>query len=119
MTKPRERGYSTDRIPPDAAFDLLRHSHRRTILATVVSDERALTLNDLTKIIAMWDRDEPITEISGDELAAISAALHHAHIPRLVDVGVVTYDENRHLIEPTDRLEEVKPYLDAVPDHDH
>ncbi|WP_306052308.1 DUF7344 domain-containing protein [Natronococcus wangiae] len=110
--KKRENAPSTaESLPRDDEVAILRSSRRRTLLALLTAYDRTLTTNDLTKEIAVRERDESITDVPGDVLARIAISLHHAHIPKLVDAGLVEYDEKRHLVDPTEKLAHLEPRL--------
>ncbi|WP_425498617.1 DUF7344 domain-containing protein [Natrinema salinisoli] len=40
--------------------------------------------------------------------------MHHVHIPKLEDKGVVNYDSNRNFVEPTEKLTQLESLLDQL-----
>ncbi len=72
--------------PTDAAFEVLAHRHRRTVLRYLVESDGPATLDQLTEMIvaesgARADRD------------AVRLQLHHVHLPKLRRAEVVAYDD--------------------------
>lgn len=77
--------------PPDDLFKALASSKRRRLLAALPA-ESAMTLDELTDILVGWESttDGPA---GPDEWAKVKIELVHAHLPLLVDVGLVTYED--------------------------
>lgn len=103
-----------DSLSRDIAYDVLSNHRRRTLLALLTTHDRTLTVNDLTKEIAVRESDEPITSISGDELVQVAVSLRHIHLPKLVDTGFIDYDQSRSLVGPTEKLASLEPHLRSV-----
>ncbi|TYL39217.1 hypothetical protein CV102_07995 [Natronococcus pandeyae] len=103
-----------DSLSSDIAYDVLSNHRRRTLLALLTAHDRTLTVNDLTKEIAVQESDEQITNISGDELVQVAISLRHNHLPKLVDMGFIDYDERRSLVGPTEKLASLEPHLQSV-----
>lgn len=104
---------SPDSISEDAVYEVLADSWRRRALARLVAHDRTVTLNDLTKELVVREAEAPITEVPGEKLTRVASSLHHCHLPKLVENGIVTYDTDRRVIEPTERLGQIEPYLSA------
>ncbi|WP_256392641.1 DUF7344 domain-containing protein [Natronoarchaeum rubrum] len=102
----------------DDVLDLCADRRRRIVLGVLVTQERSLTINDLTKAIVKHNHHEPLAEVSGETLTQIKAELHHRHAPRLADAGLIKYDRERQLVEPTDRFAQVETQLTEVLDAD-
>lgn len=67
----------------DTVFELLADSTRRqTCLYLMHSDANVVTVDDLVEILADDDTDR-------DRLAI---DLHHRHLPKLADAGIIEYD---------------------------
>lgn len=95
----------------DVVFDLLANQRRRRVLAALKGDDRRLTLNDLTKEIAVQESEALITDIPGDDVYDIFLSLQHTHVPKLAALELVEYDRKRNIVEPTDRLGSLEPQL--------
>ncbi|ELY89580.1 hypothetical protein C483_13678 [Natrialba hulunbeirensis JCM 10989] len=85
----------------DAAFDLLSSERRRQFLSVMTTHEEALTLPDVAEEVAVRETGEPVTELSAECVADVYISLYHDHLPRLVDAGLVAYDQERDLVRPT------------------
>ena len=102
----------------DSVLDLCRHQHRRIVLGLLTAERRSLTLNDLTKTVLAYNHQASPTEVSRDVLSKIRLSLHHFHLPKLASDGLVTYDPDQRLVEPTEQFEQVQPALATILDAD-
>ncbi|WP_425606551.1 DUF7344 domain-containing protein [Halomontanus rarus] len=95
-------------------LDLCRDQHRRIVLAILMEQQRAVSLNDLTKDVITYNHHLSITEAPDEVVDQIYLTLSHIHVPKLVDNRVVTYDRERQLVSPTERLDQLQPYLTTI-----
>lgn len=102
----------------ETVLDLCRDQHRRIVLAVLASQQRSLTVQDLTKAIVKHNHHVALTESSAETHARIRTALHHGHLPKLESSGVVEYDPERELVHPTETFDRLQPVLSAVLDVD-
>ena len=83
MSPPHERPST------DVVLRLLADQRRRTVLRYLSACDGEVTLDDVVGALSTDDGDE------GD----LRVALHHHHLPRLADAGVVTYDASTNAVE--------------------
>lgn len=101
-----------------AAFDLLANRRRRRALTVLESVDRRLTVHDLTRELAVAEAGPHITDVPGETVQRIFVSLRHVHLPKLAALELVEYDRDRGLVEPTDRLAGLEPYLSVVAETD-
>ncbi|MFC6718054.1 hypothetical protein ACFQGT_10490 [Natrialbaceae archaeon GCM10025810] len=99
-------------------LELCHEQHRRIVLAVLASEERSLTVNDLTKAIIKHNHHTSPMEVSKEESRTIRISLQHVHIPKLEDLSLVNYDTERQLVEPTSQFDQLEPQLSAIIDAD-
>lgn len=99
-------------------LELCQEQHRRIILAVLATEKRSLTVNDLTKAIVKHNHHTALLEVSEEESRQIRISLHHIHIPKLEDLSLIEYDQERQLVEPTPQFDQLQPQLSAVIDAD-
>lgn len=102
----------------DTVLDLGGDQHRRIVLAVLAHEQRSLTMNDLTKAIAKHNHHAPVREVPKDDLSEVQISLHHVHLPKIEASGLVDYDQDRGVVEPTEQFEQVQPQLSALIDAD-
>ena len=84
-------------LPPEvldmeSVYEALGHSRRRYLCYTLFEDTE-WSLTDLATKIAAWENDVPGHAVTEDQREEVYIALYHAHVPKLVDTGVITFDE--------------------------
>lgn len=102
----------------DGVLDLCQDQHRRIVLGVLAAQQRPLTRNDLTKAILKHNHHVPVTAGSGETATGIETTLHHVHLPKLEAAGLVEYDIERHLVEPTAQFDRIEPHLTTILDAD-
>lgn len=107
-TVTEERSDDPSAIPPDTAFDVLSEPRRRYVLHYLHEHADPVTVSKLADWVA---RHEPDTD--GDR---IEVSLHHSHLPKLEDAGLISLVETRVSGRPA--IETVLPYLELVSEHD-
>ncbi|WP_083902808.1 DUF7344 domain-containing protein [Natrinema versiforme] len=100
-----------DSLSLDTVYTLLSHNRRRAVLDLLLTHDRALTLTDLRNEVVEWEENAEITDIPGEKVKQVHADLHHVHIPKLTEAGVVIYDTDRNVVEPTEELSQIEPFL--------
>ncbi|WP_435156212.1 DUF7344 domain-containing protein [Haladaptatus sp. DFWS20] len=102
---------STDstNLPPTTMFDLLANDHRRYTLHYLSQKVGAISLGDLAEQIAIWE-DTPTYE----EYERILTGLHHQHLPKLVDAGIIHYDMDSESVEILETADHLLAHLELV-----
>ena len=109
---------SEETIAFDSVLDLCQSQHRRIILGILIEEPQSVTLDDLTKAVLKYNHQTPITEVSDDLLAKIRTSFYHVHLPKLAAEGLIIFDPEHQLVEPTDQLEQARPTLSTILDAD-
>lgn len=70
-------------------FDIMTHPHRRYVLYHLRTRAGEVSIETLAAAIADWDeahsgREEPLS------IDDIKTMLHHNHVPKLADAGLIT-----------------------------
>lgn len=102
----------------ETTFELLANPHRRTVLALLAGHDRTLTVRDLTTTILRRNHDRSITDVPEAEFDRVRTSLHHVHLPKLADSGLIEYDRDRKTAVPTERLDRVKPHVRSHYEHE-
>lgn len=105
---------SEDRGEFDTALKMCCNEHRRIVLAVLMRERRALTLNDLAKEVVRHNHHTPITDIPSEDVIQIYLSLYHQHVPKLSDAEIVEYDREDKLVELTERFDRFQPYLSTI-----
>lgn len=87
-----------DELVVDRVHAMLADAHRRQVLAALESAGSATPLPELARIVA---RSEGA--VDADAVERVHLRLYHVHVPKLAAAGYVGYDEQRDVVELTDR----------------
>ncbi len=82
------------------ALQLLSVRRRRVTLRVVREYDDELTLPDLAEEVAIRESHKPIPEISPETVTEVYISLYHDHMPRMVDTGLLEYEQERDLVSP-------------------
>lgn len=104
----------------DRVFTALAHPRRRHLLYAMLVRER-WTLPELAGQIAAWEQDRPVSDVDENHRTEVYVSLHHAHVPLLVNEGVIEFDDRDETLTPGPNADQVLSLLrraDALVDAD-
>jgi hypothetical protein len=107
------------RLPPeeilevDHVYEALAHPRRRYLCYTLLEDTR-WTLTDLATKIAAWENDVPEHAVTDDTRERAYVSLYHAHVPKLVDEGIITFDGATEMITAAENASQVLQALEGI-----
>lgn len=102
----------------DTVFQILSNRRRRFALYFLLEVDGSIGREELARRIATWERDENVGDVPSDEIARITVSLDHAHLPRLEDSGILTYDREEREITAMDAIDRFRPYLELARSED-
>ncbi|WP_449272285.1 DUF7344 domain-containing protein [Halostagnicola larsenii] len=108
---PEIRNTQMEHLSFDTVFSLLSHRRRRVVLELLLTHDRALTLRDLRNGIVEKEHGAEIVAVNNDQVKQTLVSLHHIHIPVLAEAGLVIYDQDRMIVEPTEKIGLLEPLL--------
>lgn len=100
----------------DEIFQIVSNQRRRHVVHYLRQQDRAVELRELSTQISAWENEEPPAAVTHDERRRVYTALRQNHLPKMDESGVVDYDADRGVIEPSDAMADVELYLDVVPE---
>ncbi|MDS0296475.1 DUF7344 domain-containing protein [Halogeometricum luteum] len=105
-----------DAPSPDAFYDVLADRRRRYAVESLGECRTPVPVADLADDVATRDYAAPLSDISAEERERVLISLHHRHLPKLADRGIVVYARERGEISLTAEGERVRAFLDDVTD---
>ena len=94
----------------DSLLETCTDERRRDVLCALADGRRTMSLEDLAAAVAQG---------AGEATSLVEAELHHVHLPRLEEVGLVEYDADGRTAELTERFHRLEPdicrLIDAAP----
>lgn len=82
--------------------DVLSRKRRREALAILQNVGAPVALADLARDLWTGDADGPVSEADFEAVERCYARLYHVDVPKLVDVGVVTFDPDRMVVSASE-----------------
>lgn len=76
----------------DFVYEALAHPRRRYLCYSLLSSTR-WTLTELATKLAAWEREIPEEGVSDVERDEMYVSLYHVHVPKLVELDVVEFDD--------------------------
>jgi len=105
----------TTEVSEDELFDVLANQRRRFAVHLLKREEDdSIAIGDMAEQIAAWENGIDTKEITGNERKRVYTALQQSHLPKMDDAGVVDFNKDRGLVEPTPALQNVDLYMDVV-----
>ncbi|MDQ2071443.1 DUF7344 domain-containing protein [Haloarcula sp. NS06] len=106
-----------DSLPLDDRLSLLSSHYRRFLLYGLSQYTTPVSLAVLTDTVTEFEHEAP-AEHYRDERLKIYTALYHNHLPRLVDAGVVQYNQSEDMVDIGPNAPALVPLLESTIEHD-
>jgi predicted transcriptional regulator len=100
------RALSQETLEADYIYEALAHPRRRYVCYSLLEDAPQ-SLTELATTIAAWENEVSEREVTRRQRERVSVSLYHAHVPKLVDLGVVSFDEASGTVTPAENADEV------------
>lgn len=85
-------------LPASERYRLLAADRRRLALDILAGQTTPVELEELAAGIAA--REDESTSVDEETLERVAITLHHTHLPKLAEAGVLDYDPESHQIDP-------------------
>lgn len=105
---------SPPRVGLNAVFDLLSDDYRRYVLY-YLNENGDAPIEELATYIRERESGEAVDD---DALHGLVVQLHHNHLPRLDDAGMVDYEEGRMRARLGPNATDLSPLFDAAKEID-
>ncbi|XVH30435.1 DUF7344 domain-containing protein [Haloferacaceae archaeon DSL9] len=76
----------------DHVYSALGHPRRRYLCYTLLEDTK-WSLTDLATKIAAWENDISESAVTERQRDLVYVSLYHAHVPKLSEEGIITFDD--------------------------
>jgi len=87
----------------EEVFHAVKNLRRRYVLYYLQRYGGPVELGELANQVAAWENDTTVPEVSARQRKSVYSALHQTHLPKLESAGVLRYDSDRSVVEPTER----------------
>jgi hypothetical protein len=109
------QGHASSRDPLglDHVYEALGHPRRRYLCYSLLGDEDP-SLSELATKIAAWENDVSEEAVEDSVQERVYVSLYHAHVPKLVDDGIVDFDEATETLTAAENADRVLGTLEAL-----
>ena len=105
----------SEQLSKGEVFEVLRNQRRRYALAFLKRAGRPVELGDLAQQVAAWEYETPLENVTPEQRKRVYTTLQQTHLPRMDEAGILSFDSEMGIVEPTDRTDEISVYLEIVP----
>ncbi|GAA0248478.1 hypothetical protein ACFFQF_07010 [Haladaptatus pallidirubidus] len=98
----------------ETLFDVLGSSRRRFVLSNLSESPTPVRIDDLAECIAAAEEGRATTDVTPEMMNEIEILLYHVHLPKMADVGLVTYDASAGIVEPGEAIDGAHQYLELA-----
>ncbi|WP_226011147.1 DUF7344 domain-containing protein [Halomicrobium salinisoli] len=98
----------------DGLFDALSDPQRRFALQYLRRTDAPVSVDELVTELVAWEVGRPVTERTSVDRGAVEIALVHKHLPKLAEIGFVSYDAETGFVVLADRTDEVRAHLEVM-----
>lgn len=91
----------------DDLFDALSNERRRFVLACLRKHATPMALADVSEKLARREHDGDEGQIPSEVIRSTYLSLHHVHVPKLADVGLLHYNRERNTVAPTEPIDDL------------
>lgn len=99
----------------DELFGLLANERRQALLSVLATRGGPVDVDELTRAIAALETSTDATDVDESDLRRVRLTLHHVHLPKMADYGVISYDRNHRMVALADGLIDASPDVDTAP----
>jgi len=101
-----------DQLSLDLIFEILKNERRREVIRYLRDHEQRVTLSDLAEHIAALENDTDVASITSSQRKRVYVGLYQCHLPKMADMGIIDFNQNRGIIELGDKAPQLYTYLD-------
>lgn len=95
-------------------YEILSNRRRRYAIHYLKQVDEPVDISTLAEQVAAWENAKSIEQLDSQERKRVYISLYQSHLPTLEKRGLVTYDEDRGIVELTDSIANTQIYLEIV-----
>lgn len=108
------RQSSDEPITLSLIFDVLKNERRRYVLKYMSDQQGEVRFGDVVDHVAAQRQGVEVGTVDSATRKATYTSLYQSHLPKLDDLDIVVYNQDRGIVESGEHLAEVVQCLDAV-----
>lgn len=104
---------STD-LSTEDVYEVLSNRRRRYTIHYLKQTDDPVDVSTLAEQVAAWENRKSVAELGSQERKRVYISLYQSHLPTLEKRGLVSYDDDRGVVELTDPINNSAIYLEVV-----
>ena len=98
----------------DTVLDVCGHKHRRIVLATLANKPQSTSINELTNAVVKYNHHVSASETDDETVKRVHVGLYQTHLPKLAEVGLIQYNSEEKVVEPTSEVGREDSHLSTI-----
>jgi hypothetical protein len=114
-----EEGSETEsdaQLPLDHVFEILKNERRRTVLHYLKDHGETVSLGELAEHVAAVENGTTVAQVTSNERKCVYVGLYQCHLPKMDDMDIVEFNQNRGRISLGPNAPQLYEYLDESDD---
>jgi len=114
-----EEGSETEsdtQLPLDHVFEILKNERRRTVLHYLKDHGGTVSLGELAEHVAAVENGTTVAQVTSNERKCVYVGLYQCHLPKMDDMDIVDFNQNRGRISLGPNAPQLYEYLDESDD---
>jgi hypothetical protein len=109
---------SSTQLPLDHFFEILKNERRRTVLHYLSDRGETVSLGELAEHVAAVENGTTVAQVTSNERKCVYVGLYQCHLPKMDDMDIVEFNQNRGRISLGPNAAQLYEYLDELGDVD-
>ncbi|WP_436910139.1 DUF7344 domain-containing protein [Halosimplex marinum] len=105
-------------LPLDHVFEILKNERRRTVLHYLREHGGTVSLGELAEHVAAVENDTTVAQVTSNERKCVYVGLYQCHLPKMDDMDIVEFNQNRGRISLGPNAAQLYEYLEESDDVD-
>jgi hypothetical protein len=113
-----ESDSASETLSRDEVFETLSNRRRRFVLHHLQDADESAPLSEIAEQVAAWENDSTVDAVSSSERKTVYTSLQQFHLPKMDEIGVVSYDSREGTVALTEAATDLDIYLEVVDSYD-
>ncbi|QPV63594.1 hypothetical protein I7X12_02880 [Halosimplex litoreum] len=105
-------------LPLDHVFEILKNERRRTVLHYLQDHGGTVSLGELAEHVAAVENGTTVAQVTSNERKCVYVGLYQCHLPKMDDMDIVEFNQNRGRISLGPNAAQLYEYLEESDDLD-
>ena len=101
-------------LSQETVFKVLSNRRRRFAIHAIKHADGVIEVAELSERITAWEHGIDPSDVQYEDRRTIHTTLTRTHLPMLDEIGVIEYDAEANLVEPTTVLEDLDIYIEVL-----